>query len=207
MALPEPPGRVTDLLGEIRNGNKGAEDALIPLVYDELRRLARRYLKRERPNHTLQTTALVNEAYLRLSKNNAAGAGALDKAHFFAISATLMRRILVDHARSRLSQKRGGDMAPVELDANLGGKAQSFDSLLCVNQALTRLAEVDARQARVVELRFFAGLEIEEIAELLDVSSRTIKRDWQFAQAWLYAEMFVPPAKAASMSPVAKESR
>ncbi len=187
MAASEP-GRITLLLEQMRNGDRAAEESLIPLVYADLRKLARQRLRGERQNHTLQTTALVNEAYLRLAQSK--DPKLVDRNHFFALAATLMRRILVDYARARIAGKRGGEAVAVPLtnqDVAAGG--QSWDELLAVNQALTRLAALDERQARVVELRFFSGLELEEIAEVLGVSSRTVKRDWRMAQAWLYTEM------------------
>ena len=189
------PGEITVLLAKIREGSSEAESALIPLVYDELRRLARRHLRRERPNHTLQTTALVHEAYLRLIACEQAGLA--DRTHFFALSATLMRRILVDHARTRRAEKRGGDIRNVALEQGLQiGSEENWDHILAVHEALTRLAEIDPRQAKVVELRFFAGMEHDEIAQALGVSDRTVKRDWRFAQAWLYSHMFPTPVSS-----------
>ena len=181
------PGQITLLLHEIRRGNPEAQATLVPLIYDELRRIARRHLGRERPNHTLQTTDLVNEAYLHLA---AAELNCVNRAHFFAVAATQMRRILVDYARSRNAQKRGGGGA-VTLDENLHfASEESWDQILAVHEGLNKLAVFDSRKAKVVELRFFTGLEIDEIGEALEVSSRTVKRDLQFAQAWLYSEMF-----------------
>jgi RNA polymerase sigma factor (TIGR02999 family) len=204
---PKESGQITALLREIRRGNKEAESDLIPLVYEELRRLARGYLRRERAGHTLQTTALVHEAYMRLA--DASGAEVSDRTHFFALSAALMRRILVDSARSRLAQKRGSG-----LGRSLDGIAEpaempSWERILDVHQALNRLSEKDPRSARVVELRFFSGLEIEEIAEVLGVSSRTVKRDWQFAQTWLYSQIAAAPKSddLGLMSLLAEKSR
>lgn len=199
MDIGVPSGRITELLAELKHGSKDAEECLIPLVYSELRRIARRHLRNERPNHTLQTTALVNEAYLRMS--GCKDIDWSDRAHFFAIAASLMRRILVDHARSKVAQKRGGRDSPIPLNENLQiASDQSWDSIVAIHQALDRLAEIDSRQARVVELRFFSGLEIDEIAEVLDLSPRTIKRDWQFAQAWLYTQLSSNQNKFLSLS-------
>lgn len=164
------PQEVTQLLAAWSNGDQAALDELMPLVYAELRRLARRYMNRESPGHTLQTTALVNEAYLRLV--DAREVRWQNRAHFFAVAAQMMRRILVDFARSRQNLKRGGDVQQVSLD-----------------EALSTLAALDPRQAQVVELRFFGGLSNEETAEVLKVSVGTVRRDWSLAQAWLYREL------------------
>jgi len=180
------PPEITALLRGIAKGSKQAEAALVPLVYAELRRLARRLMSRERGNHTLQTTALVHEAYLRLAKPG--GGSWKDREHFFAVAATVMRRVLVDHARAVRAQKRGGGVLPVD------GPEPSIsldqpEQILAVDAALSRLAELDERQARIVELRFFAGMTTEEVAEALHISSRTVKREWQLARAWLYGEL------------------
>jgi len=160
---------------------------LFSLVYDELRQLARRYLSRERPNHTLQPTALVHEAWFRLSGR---GAGPWrDESHFFATAALAMRRILIDHARRRQADKRGGGRAIAGLDMEKLGVAVGDDYLLALDEALVRLAKFDERQAKVVELRFFAGLTVPEVAEVLGWSRATVERDWRVARAWLDREI------------------
>jgi RNA polymerase sigma factor (TIGR02999 family) len=177
---------VTQLLVAWGAGDESALDALAPLVYDELRRLARRYMGRERAGHTLQATALVNEAYLKLIDINQVRWQ--NRAHFFAMSARLMRRILVDFARSKQYQKRGGGGKKVSLDEALMVVAPGQD-LVAVDDALQALAEVDARKSQVVEMRFFAGLTVEETAEALNISSDTVTRDWKVAKAWLKREL------------------
>ena len=181
------PREVTQLLQAWCRGDGAALDRLVPLVHDELHRLVHRYMLRERAGHTLQTTALVNEAYLRL-----VDAGNVDwqnRAHFFAISANLMRRILVDFARSRGYQKRGGNALKIEFDDGRIPSSRRGAELIALDDALTALAQFDPREARVVELRFFGGLSEEETAEVLGVSSRTVKRDWSLARAWLTREL------------------
>lgn len=163
-------------------GDNEALDAVFPRVYDELKRLARAQLAQERPEHTLQPTALVHEAYLRLVDQHSADF--TDRACFFGLAATMMRRILVNHARDRLTEKRGAGAVVVTLSAAADQPGEDVD-LLGLHDALDRLALLDARQARVVELKFFAGLEIEEIAGLLEVSSATVRRDWTMAKMWL----------------------
>lgn len=178
--------QVTQLLHDWGEGNQAARDELLPLVYDELRRLAGSYLRRERPGHTLQTTALVHEAYLRLINQNM---GWQNRAHFFGIAAQLMRRILVDHARGQHYAKRGGDQKKFALDEALD-LAQAEDSnLVALDEALTSLAAFDPQQSRIVELRFFGGLTIEETAQVLGVSDSTVERGWTFARAWLLREL------------------
>jgi len=175
------------LLAELRAGNRSAESRLLPLVYAELRRRARRYMRGERPDHTLQPTALVHEAYLRL-----AGQREVDwqsRAHFFAVAAQLMRRILVDHARARKAEKRGGGEPRVALNESLAMTEEKSAELMALDEALTHLAERDPRQARAVELRFFGGLSEEEAAEVMGISLRTLKRDWSVARAWLFKEI------------------
>ena len=162
-------------------------NSLLPVVYQELRRLAANYLRRERPGQTLQPTALVHEAYLRLMKDKPGRWQS--RAHFFGIAAQLMRRILIDHARSHLRQKRGGEQQKVSLDEAVVFSEDKGEELMAVDQALDRLAQLDPRQARVVEMRFFAGLSVEEIAAVLGVSPKTVKRDWSVAKAWLYADL------------------
>lgn len=181
------PQEVTVLLQCWRRGEQSALDKLIPLVYEELRRLAHRYMGRENPGHILQTTALVDEAYLRM-----AGSQPSDwqnRAHFFAISAQLMRQILVDFARAAHSQKRGGDIPPVSLDEALVLTNERESNLVAIDDALKILAEVDPRKSKVVELRYFGGLSVEETAEVLKVSTDTVKRDWRLAKAWLLREI------------------
>src|SRR4051812_17925655 len=171
----------------MRQGDGAAESRVLTLVYRELRRTAARFLARERPDHTLQPTALVHEAYLRL-----AGSGEVEwqnRAHFFAVAAQIMRRILVDHARSRVAGKRGGPKVQMELPEALLVSSQRSESVLDLDLALSKLAEFDPRQSKVVEMRFFGGLTEEEIGEVLGVSARTVKREWRLARAWLLGEM------------------
>ena len=170
------------------HGNSNALDELLPLVYDELRRQARRFLRKERPNHTLQSTALIHEAYLNLVEQK--HISWQNREHFFAISANVMRRILVNYANARHRKKRGGAAENLELDEPIFGAAQTRDSdLLALDEALTRLAKKDKQQARIVELRYFSGLTIEETADILGISPATIKRDWKMTKAWLYREL------------------
>ena len=178
---------VTELLLDWSAGDKAALDRILPIVYDELRKQAARYLQRERAGHTLQTTALINEAYIRLVDQK--NVRWQNRAHFFGISAQLMRRILVDHARAKHRAKRGGSDIRVSLsDANLVVKETDLD-IVAVDEALERLAQIDEQQSRVVELRFFAGLSVEETAEVLKISPATVKRDWSMAKAWLHREL------------------
>ena len=175
---------VTQLLVDWRNGDQAAFEQLMPVVYDELRRIAKRYMSREASHHTLQTTALVNEAYLRLV--NQQDVEWQNRAHFFAISAQIMRHLLVDHARARNYAKRGGGAIQVSLNEEIASVADETVDLLALDEALTRLAAVDARKSRIVELRYFGGLSYEETAVVLGVSEITIKRDWLKARAWLF---------------------
>ena len=177
---------VTELLLAAQSGAPGAVDRLVPLVYDELKKLAAGYLRAERADHTLQTTALVHEAYLKLVDQHRTTWQ--NRAHFFGVAAQAMRRILVDHARRRRAQKRAGGQ-PVTLDDNHAGVNPDTDDVLAVDAALHRLAELDPRQARIVELRYFAGLGIEQTAEALEISPATVKRDWVSAKAWLQREL------------------
>jgi RNA polymerase sigma-70 factor, ECF subfamily len=181
------PGEVTFLLAQIRKGDRDAESKLIPLVYKELRRLAGYYLSGERPDHTLQPTALVHEAYLRLTLLKEIDWQS--SSHFFAISSQMMRRILIDHARAHLSQKRGGRMREISIDELPDISAENSERLLALEDALTKLDQFDHRQSQIVELRFFGGLTEEETAIVLGVSTRTVKRDWRLARTWLYQEM------------------
>jgi RNA polymerase sigma factor (TIGR02999 family) len=181
------PQAVSFLLRAWRGGDKSALDKLIPLVYNELRRLAHRYMMREKAGHTLQTTALVNEAYLRMT--DLKQIEWQDRAHFFAISASCMRRILVDFARSRGYRKRGGGAKKVSLDESLFAAPEPGAELVRIDEALHALAEFDARKAKVVELRYFGGMTEEEAAEALHVSRETVKRDWRLARNWLLCEL------------------
>ena len=186
--MPKPSDQhVTQLLQAWRQGEDKALEELLPLVYQELRRLARRYMFGERQGHTLQTTALVHEAYLRLV--NSQQVNWQNRAHFFAISAQLMRRILVDYARTRGYQKRGGGVPKVTLDEALIGLQKKGHDLVALDDALKTLASVDARKSKVVELRFFGGLTVEETAEVLEVSPQTVLRDWSLAKVWLVREV------------------
>jgi len=180
---------VTGLLERWGQGDKDALNQLLPAVYDELHRMAARYLRRERPDHTLQPTALIHEAYLRLVDQNSVTWE--NRAHFFGISAQVMRRILVDHARGRHAAKRGGSLIKLPLDEAIHGspKQQEEIDLVALDAALTRLAEVDAEQSRLVELRYFAGLTIEETAQVMDISPATVKRKWTVSRAWLRREI------------------
>lgn len=181
------PENITQLLNQWSDGDERALDRLTPLVYQELRQQAARYLRRERPGHTMQTTALINEAYLRLI--DAKEVRWQGRAHFFAIAANLMRRILVDHARQRNAAKRGGSPVHVTLDRIVATANQSKADVLAIDEALTKLAAVDRQQAQIVELRFFSGLSVEETAAALGISPRTVKRDWSVARAWLRREI------------------
>jgi len=176
--------KVTRLLAAWSEGDKSALATLAPLVHEELRRLAHHYMKGERPGHTLQTTALVNEAYLKLIDQR--GVKFRNRTQFFALAATLMRHILVDHARSRQYLKRGGGAQRVSLDKALLVGGDPGEDLVALDEALARLAAVDQRKSKVVELRFFGGLSVEETAEALDVSAVTVMREWRMAKAWLY---------------------
>ena len=181
------PSKVTQLLGRWRAGDREALDALMPLVYEELRRLARHYLQQERPGHTLQSTALVHEAYVRLIGQSPHEWKS--RAHFFGVAARLMRQILVDHARNRQAAKRGGNSLKLTLHEGLvGPKGKDLD-LLALDDALNNLAELNPQQSHIVELRFFSGLTIEDTSEVLGISPATVKRSWTTARAWLFREM------------------
>jgi RNA polymerase sigma-70 factor (ECF subfamily) len=185
--MPQTPQNVTQLLLGWSQGDKEALDKLVPLVYDELRRQAARYLRRERVGHTLQTTALIHEAYLRLIDQK--NVHWQNRAHFFGIAAQLMRRILVDHARTKKRAKRGGSDVRVSFsEATLKAKGQDLD-IVALDEALERLAEIDEQQGKIVELKFFSGLTVEETAEVLSISAATVKRDWSMAKAWLHREV------------------
>lgn len=182
--MPSPPQNVTQLLVDWSTGDEAALDQLLPLVHAELRRLARRHLRRERPGHTLQTSDLVAEAYLRLI--NQKQVQWQNRAHFYGLSAQLMRRILIDHARHHHYQKRGGSRIQVSLDETALVSEARAEELLAVDEALARLTVMDARKGRIVELRFFGGLSLEETAEVLGLSSPTVQREWRAAKAWLH---------------------
>ena len=185
--MTDKPGDVTRLLSQLNGGNSQAANELAPLIYNELRRLAAACMRRERPDHTLQATALVHEAYLRLmGQRNVQFSG---RAHFFAIAATLMRRILLDYARKRHAAKRGAAPRQATLDEGLLVVEQHLDDVLALDECLTRLAALDPQQARLVEVRFFAGLNVEETAEVMGISTATVKREWSSAKAWLNREI------------------
>jgi RNA polymerase sigma factor (TIGR02999 family) len=178
---------VTQLLANLRTGDRSAEERLLSLVYAELRRLAAFYMRKERADHTLQPTALVHEAYLRLTKLTTIDWQS--GSHFFAMAASLMRRILVDYARANNATKRRKYRDAVSLDEALIAVPERSSELLALDEALTHLNKLNERQAKIVELKFFAGLDEEEIGEILGVSARTVKRDWRLAKAWLYHQM------------------
>jgi RNA polymerase sigma-70 factor (ECF subfamily) len=182
-----PPGELTNLLIQVKNGNGDAQSRLIPLVYAELRRIAARYMRGERPGHSLQATALVHEAYLRLAGQKEMSWQ--NRAHFFGVAANIMRRILVDHARAKQAKKRGGSEQKVSIDEAVLVQPDPPQDFLALDEALDRLAKRDPRQSRIVELRFFGGLSEEETAEVLGISLRTVKRDWKVARAWLYQQV------------------
>jgi RNA polymerase sigma factor (TIGR02999 family) len=188
MPPPSPPlQEVTQLLVDWGNGNQAALDQLIPLVYTELRQLARRYMSRERPGHTMQTTALIHEAYLRLVDQNQVRWE--NRAHFLGIAARLMRQILIEHARRHTRAKRGGGAGTIALDEAAIVSQTRAAELLALDDALERLAAIDPRKSRVVELRFFGGLSVEEAAIVLNVAPNTVLRDWRLAKAWLHREI------------------
>ena len=192
--MPEPEDesqrqQVSRLLADWSKEDPAARDALVAIVYKELQRLAHHYMQGERANHTLQTTALVNEAYLRLT--DLTRMQWRDRAHFFAMAATLMRRVLVDHARDRARDKRGGDVVFTSLEDGLMAAPSRIDAL-ALDEALDRLAAIDPQHARIVELRYFAGLTIEETSEALRISPATVKREWTFARAWLHHQLGGP---------------
>ncbi len=178
---------VTILLAQLTNGNKDAASRFIPLVYAELKRLAGSYMRRERADHTLQATALVHEAYLKLVEQRSVDWQS--RAHFFGIAAQVMRRLLVDHARGHLREKRGGGQDVVPLDEALVFVPEKSLELAKLDDSLKRLTKIDPRQGQIVELRFFGGLTVEETAEFLGISPKTVKRDWSMAKAWLHGDM------------------
>jgi RNA polymerase sigma factor (TIGR02999 family) len=188
--MPPSSGDISRLLAEYREGDRGALDRMIPLVYAELRRIAARSLRAERTSHTLQPTALVNEVYLRLI--DVRRMSWRNRTHFLAMSARLMRRVLVDFARSRQYQKRGGGVLKVSLDEAHGVSTERGQDLVALDEALTTLSAIDERKARVIEMRFFGGLTVEETAAVLDVSRETVLRDWRLARAWLMRALLKP---------------
>jgi RNA polymerase sigma factor (TIGR02999 family) len=182
-----PQHRVTQLLQQWSHGDDAAVVELTPLIYEELRRLAHHYMEGQRPNHTLQTTALVNEAYLRLADQT--HPNWQSRAHFFAVAARAMRQILVSYARSQRSQKRGGVGVKIELDEAAIISPEQSKEIVDLHEALERLATLDSRKAQVVELKYFGGLNYDEMAEVLKISRVTVRRDWEFAKIWLYTEL------------------
>ena len=182
-------GQVTLLLKAMNNGDESAAGKLLPLVYDELHRLAKSYMQRERLDHTLQPTALINEAYLRLARGNVDWQG---RQHFIGVAANVMRRLLVDHARAHNAEIRAGGLQRVELDEGLLVWSERSDEVLALHEALTMLEGVDPRQAKVVELRYFGGFSLEEIGDLMEISPRTVKRHWALARIWLLKRMKKP---------------
>lgn len=178
---------ITELLARLRAGDKEAEARLIPLVYDELHRLAHHYMRGEHDSHLLQTSALVNEAYMRLAGQQ--GFDWKNRAHFFGVAAQIMRRVLVDYARKRNSGKRGGGIEKISLESAFVYSDDQSWQIVTLHEALNKLAEFDERQCRIVELRFFAGLSVEETAESLSLSAATVKREFQLAKAWLHGEL------------------
>ena len=181
------PGDVTSLLNKLADGDQEAGAKLVPLVYNELRRLAARCLQRERENHTLQATALVHEAYLKLTAQRSARWQ--NRAQFFALAAQAMRRILVDYARTQQRIRRGGKQQKVTLDEALLVSPGRTEELIAVHESLSRLEKLDPRESRIVELRYFGGLTVEEVAEVLGISSKTVTREWNTAKAWLYGDL------------------
>ncbi len=178
---------VTQFLIDLSKGDERAVDELLPAVYDELRRIAKYYMSRERVSHTLQPTALVHETYLKLIDQRQVDWK--NRAHFFGLAAEIMRRILVNHARDKKAEKRGGDVQQVSLSVAVESFEKPDLDILALNEALEELAKIDARKARVVELKFFGGLTTKEIAEVLQISDATVEREWSFARAWLYSRM------------------
>jgi RNA polymerase sigma factor (TIGR02999 family) len=192
----EPTGPVSELLLDWGNGDSEALKAILPLVYNELRRLARYHLRHQRPNHTLQTTGLVHEAYLKLAEEKSLRVK--DRSHFIGIAAQLMRWILVDYERSRRAAKRGGDATKLTLDPSIcdGGRQGQDVDLLALNEALDRLAKLDPQQSRIVEMRYFGGLTIQDTSEFLGLSQATVRRSWSSARLWLQREMRRGEARA-----------
>ena len=191
------PGEVTQLLKAMHDGDTSAAGRLLPLVYSELHRLAQAYMRRERPDHTLQATALINEAYLRLAGED------IDwnsRAHFIGLAAHVMRQVLVDYARQHKAERRAGGLNRVEMDDDLALSPERFDEVVAIDEALTRLAARNPRQARVVELRYFGGLSVERIAQILEIAPRSVKRDWALARIALARELFPQHKPSPSLS-------
>ena len=182
-----PPHRVTQLLAQWSHGDNAALTELTPLVYEELRRLAHHFMQGQRPDHTLQTTALVDEAYLRLADQTSPNF--TNRSHFFAVAAQAMRQILINYAKASQSQKRGGGAIKVELDEAAIVSPEQSKAIVDLHEAIERLGALDSRKARVVELKYFGGLNHDEIAEVMKISTVTVRRDWVFAKAWLYDEL------------------
>jgi len=182
-------GQVTLLLKAMKNGDDSAAGKLLPLVYDELHRLAKSYMQRERPDHTLQPTALINEAYLRLARGSVDWQG---RQHFIGVAANVMRRLLVDHARAHNAEMRAGGLERVELEEGLMVSSEQSNEVLALHEALTTLEGLDPRQAKVVELRYFGGFSVEEIGDILETSPRSVKRHWALARIWLLKQMKKP---------------
>ena len=182
-------GQVTLLLKAMKNGDESAAGKLLPLVYDELHRLAKSYMQRERLDHTLQPTALINEAYMRLARGSVDWQG---RQHFIGVAANVMRRLLVDHARAHNAEIRAGGLKRVELDEGLLVSSERSDEVLALHEALTMLEGLDPQQAKVVELRYFGGFSVEEIGEILEISPRSVKRHWALARIWLLKQMKMP---------------
>jgi RNA polymerase sigma-70 factor, ECF subfamily len=182
----EDAGQVTQLLKAMRTGDDRAAEELLPLVYQELHRLARSYMRRERAEHTLQPTALINEAYMRLVHDDIDWQ---NREHFIGVAANVMRRVLVDYARARKAKMRGGELRRVELEEGLAISKERTEEMLALDEALDRLTETNPRQAKVVELRYFGGLSIEQIAAVLAIAPRSVKRDWALARIWLFKEL------------------
>ena len=195
MVSAPPRQEVTQVLVDWSKGDQNAPERLMPLVYEELRKLARNYLQRERSDHTLQATGLVHEAYLRLVDQSSMSWQ--NRAHFFAVAAQVMRRILVDHARAHRAEKRGGEREKIEFDEALAPSGEKAVDLIALDDALQDLVTFDSRQSRIVELRFFGGLTNEEIGDVLGISPRTIKREWRLAKAWLRREIMKAQPDAA----------
>jgi RNA polymerase sigma-70 factor, ECF subfamily len=179
-------GEVTQLLNNMAKGDSGAAEKLLPLVYSELHRLAASYMRRERPDHTLQATALINEAYLRLTKEDGEWNS---REHFIGMAANVMRHVLVDYARAHKAKQRDGGMKRVELKEELAISPEKIEEVVALDEALTRLESLHPRQGKVVEMRYFGGLSVEQIASLLGVSERSVKRDWSLARIWLFREL------------------
>ena len=184
-------GDVTLLLRAMKNGDERAAEQLLPLVYKELHRLAKAYMRRERPDHTLQPTALINEAYLRLARENVDWQS---RQHFIGFAANVMRHLLVDHARAHNAERRAGELDRVELEEGFMISRERSKEVIALHDALSTLEQVDPRQAKVVELRYFGGFSVEEIGEILEISPRSVKRHWALARIWLFKHMAAPHA-------------